>query len=146
MTSSRSLGTTSEFAQSKDPRTMKSSPDEGSSTCSTPRRSRNATLGNRRKFVRHLTGENSDRCKIPTIELTNHFSTTWDLQPKLPTLLHSIHPTDHPWSMPSRLSSLASCLQSAENSAPGPDGIHVPTMEGGRPWLQNPLAQFSMSA
>ncbi|GFR24387.1 hypothetical protein TNCT_559281 [Trichonephila clavata] len=36
MTSSRSLGTTSEFAQSKDPRTMKSSPDEGSSTCSTP--------------------------------------------------------------------------------------------------------------
>ncbi|GFR25051.1 retrovirus-related Pol polyprotein from type-2 retrotransposable element R2DM [Trichonephila clavata] len=78
---------------------------------------------NRRKFVRHLTGENSDRCKIPTIELTNHFSTTWDLPTEAPNLA-AFDPPDRPPVVHAFTPKfVASCLQSAENSAPGPDGI-----------------------
>ncbi|GFR06620.1 retrovirus-related Pol polyprotein from type-1 retrotransposable element R2 [Trichonephila clavata] len=78
---------------------------------------------NRRKFIRQLTGDNSERCRIAKADIVSHFTTTWgsplespDLPacdpPERPPVVHAFTPTF-----------VASCLQSAENSAPGPDGI-----------------------
>ncbi|GFQ89739.1 hypothetical protein TNCT_358041 [Trichonephila clavata] len=101
---------------------MKSSPDEGSSTCSTPRRSRNATVGTEGSLSVTLQGKTPTGAKSQRLSLRTTSQLLGTSQPKLPTLLHSIHPTDHPWSMPSRLSSWHPA-SSLRKTPPRPDGI-----------------------
>ncbi|GFQ80717.1 retrovirus-related Pol polyprotein from type-1 retrotransposable element R2 [Trichonephila clavata] len=78
---------------------------------------------NRRKLIRHLTEANSHRCNLPRETISSHFQTIWQApseellseeteRPDRPPVVHTFTPKF-----------VSECLQSAENSAPGPDGI-----------------------
>ncbi|GFQ75972.1 retrovirus-related Pol polyprotein from type-1 retrotransposable element R2 [Trichonephila clavata] len=78
---------------------------------------------NRRKLIRHLTEANSHRCNLPRETISRHFQTVWQApseellseeteRPDRPPIVHTLTPKF-----------VSECLQSAENSAPGPDGI-----------------------
>ncbi|GFR03036.1 retrovirus-related Pol polyprotein from type-1 retrotransposable element R2 [Trichonephila clavata] len=78
---------------------------------------------NRRKLIRHLTEANSHRCNLPRETISNFFQTVWQApseellseeteRPDRPPVVHTFTPKF-----------VSTCLQSAENSAPGPDGI-----------------------
>ncbi|GFS36604.1 retrovirus-related Pol polyprotein from type-1 retrotransposable element R2 [Trichonephila inaurata madagascariensis] len=78
---------------------------------------------NRRKLIRQLTSNNTERCRIAKDTLVQHFSSVWQA-PAVPLELRDVRPPERP-PIISQFSPkfVASCLQSAENSAPGPDGI-----------------------
>ncbi|GFQ89979.1 retrovirus-related Pol polyprotein from type-1 retrotransposable element R2, partial [Trichonephila clavata] len=78
---------------------------------------------NRRKLIRHLTEANSHRCNLPRETISSYFQTIWQApseellseeteRPDRPPVVHTFTPKF-----------VSECLQSAENSAPGPDGI-----------------------
>ncbi|GFS73823.1 c2H2-type domain-containing protein, partial [Nephila pilipes] len=78
---------------------------------------------NRRRCIRNLTNPSSSTCQIKKEILTDHFTKTWaspesefsfpsKSPPSLPPVIDPLSPE-----------AIISCLQSCENSAPGPDRL-----------------------
>ncbi|GFS81328.1 c2H2-type domain-containing protein, partial [Nephila pilipes] len=78
---------------------------------------------NRRKCVRNIVNPSSSFCQIEKNLLHSHFTETW-----APPSDHHTFPDSSPPTLPPVLEllhsdAIASCLQSCENSAPGPDRL-----------------------
>ncbi|GFR01205.1 retrovirus-related Pol polyprotein from type-1 retrotransposable element R2 [Trichonephila clavata] len=105
------------------PRTGSNSTNNGCLDTRDPQKVQKMYRWNRRKCIRALTQAASNRCPVSMQDTTSHFKNVWEEVSSPAERPLPEPPTRPPIVESFSQSFVASCLQSAENSAPGPDMI-----------------------